>query len=110
MRHHVAWMVAVLGSLVCSAPARAAEVTIGQPITQLLYNGDADYTFFVGANRWGAPSCPNAYYAQLTPAVLGRKQMLAIALAAKQSGATVLFQGACSSDANYFNVTYIIVQ
>ena len=62
MRHHVAWIVAVLGSLACSAPARAEvtiwQVTIWQPITRLLYSGDSDYTFFVGANRWGRTFVP----------------------------------------------------
>lgn len=92
-----------------AGPAWCDEVTIEQPIVELRYNANADYAFFVGASTWGAPSCPNAYYAQVPASVAGRKQLLALATAAKLSGTKVSFQGSCSSDPLYFNAYYIVV-
>jgi len=92
-----------------AGPAWCDEVTIEQPIAELRYNADADYAFFIGAARWGAPSCPNAYAAQVPASLAGRKQLLALAMAAKLSGAKVSFQGNCASDPFYFNVNYIVV-
>lgn len=104
-------VVLTMALLFAAAPARADEFTITQPILQLRYNGDADYAFFVGAARWGAPSCPNAQYAQVAASVAGRKQLLAIALAAKLAGARVNFQGICNAgNPDYFNVNYIVVE
>jgi hypothetical protein len=102
----------VVASTVCICSAQSAlavEVSVTQPIAQLLYDASADYLYMVGSAKWGAPSCPNATYAQVTGNVPGRKQLLAIALAAKASGAQVYFQGTCSHP-NYFDITYIVVQ
>lgn len=103
-------MVVAVGFSVGSSIAVADEATILQPITQLYYNASADYTFVIGANAWGAPSCASAFYVQITNAVAGRKQMLALALAAKQAGTPVRFRGLCSSQSGYFDATYIEVR
>ena len=87
-----------------------AESTISQPISRVLYDGAADYLYFVGSNAWGSPSCPNATYIQVTASVPGRKQIFAAALAAHAAGKVVRFQGVCNSNTNYFDATYIDVQ
>lgn len=96
-------------SMCCAQSVLADEVSVTQPIAQLHYDASADYLYMVGSSTWGAPSCPNATYAQVTATVPGRKQLLAIALAAKSSGARVSFRGTCGNP-NYFDVTYISVQ
>ncbi len=85
-----------------------ADQTIAQPVSKVLYNGSADYTVVVGTSGWGASGC-NAYYVQITNAVAGRDKLLAIILAAHAAGQRVQFQGACTSDPNYFDATYVIV-
>ena len=103
----------VVGSVVALSgfanSAFADEVTISQPITELRYQANADYTYLVGAARWGSPSCPGAYYATIPAGASNAKQLLAIALAAKLAGSAVSFQGTCSGDLMYFNVNYIVV-
>ena len=91
------------------AAALAAESTIGQPINELRYNGDADYAYFVGAAGWGSPSCPAAEFVQIRSGVPGRRQLLVIALVARATGARVAFTGECDANPRYFNATNIIV-
>lgn len=86
------------------------ESTISQPITNVIYDGAADYLYVVGNAAWGAPSCATAYYVQVTATVPGRKQLLAAVLAAHTAGKTVYFQGSCNSNGNYFDATYIVIQ
>jgi hypothetical protein len=84
----------------------AAETTISQPITQIQYDVDDNHLWFVGAQKWGATSCPNATYIRVTNGILGLKELLAIGLAAKASGQSVKFEGNCFSS-DYFNATYV---
>jgi hypothetical protein len=86
----------------------AAEVTISQAITQIQYDANGDHLWFVGAQKWGAPSCPNATYIRIPADVPGRKQLLAIGLAAKAGSQSVRFEGSCHSS-DYFNATYVYV-
>ena len=86
------------------------ETTTSQIISQFLYNGISDHTYFTSTVGWGAPSCPNAIYAEVMPDLPGKKEMLAIGYAAKLSGTPVKFMGSCNpGDSNYFTVTYIFV-
>lgn len=87
----------------------ADETSVTQQITQLNYDANADYLYMIGPSKWGAPSCPTATYAMVTSTVVGRKQLLAIAIAAKSSGALIKLIGTCNGG-DYFNVTYIVVQ
>ena len=101
-----------LGSLGWAANSFSAgnETTTPQTISQFLYNGISDHTYFTSAVGWGAPSCPHAVYAEVMPDLPGKKEMLAIGYAAKLSGTPVRFMGTCNpGDSNYFTVTYIIV-
>jgi hypothetical protein len=84
-----------------------AENTISQPISQFLYDGSADYAYFIGLGSWGT-SC-NATYVQITTGVPFRDKLFAAALAAYAAGKTVTFQGTCSTQTGYFNATYITV-
>jgi hypothetical protein len=90
--------------------AKAAETSASQPIVQLLYNANSDTAYLTSANGWGAPSCPKATYAEIVPSLTGRKQILAIALSAKTTGAIVTLHGTCNAgDLNYFAIHYITV-
>jgi len=84
----------------------AAETTISQPITQIQYDVDDNHLWFLGAQKWGATSCPNATYIRVINGTLGLKELLAIALTAKASGQSLRFEGNCFS-ADYFNATYV---
>lgn len=96
----------LLGTL--GAVPAFADQTNAQPITQVLYNGTSDYTFFIGTGSWTATGC-SAYYAQVLPNLLGKDKLIAIALEAYALGKQVQFQGTCDSQAGYFDVTYITV-
>ena len=87
-----------------------ADTTNTQTIARVLYDGVADYLYVVAPTTWGSPACPNALYVQISPAVAGRKQIMAAVLAAKAAGQQVRFQGACNSNPNYFDANYIDVQ
>src|SRR5215831_17759835 len=96
-----------LAFLICDGVSSvlADEVTISQPIAEFRYQANADYTYLIGPARWRAPSCPGAYYAMIQAGAPNAKQMFAIALAAKASGANVSFQGNCvTSDPMYFAI------
>ncbi|MBT9494365.1 MAG: hypothetical protein IV107_18920 [Paucibacter sp.] len=93
----------------CSGYAWASEWTIAQPIEQINYDGEADYLYIVGAAGWGAPACPNAKYAYVKGSVAGHKQLLALALAAKSTGAKVNMRGECDGS-DYFAATYIVLK
>lgn len=96
---------AVLGS----RQAFAQEWTSPQSISQFLYEGTADLTYITAPAGWGSSTCPAAVYAYMSSAVvIGRKQMWAILLSAKATGAKVQFQGTCYNS-NYFVFTYVIV-
>lgn len=85
-----------------------ADSTITQSITQVRYDGVADYLYFIGSTYWGATGC-NPYYVEVTAGVAGRDKILAIALAAYAAGKTVQFQGTCNANSSYFDATYVIV-
>jgi hypothetical protein len=91
-----------------SARIARAEETTPQTIVQFLYNSENDHAFLTSSSGWGAQSCPKATYAEIMD---GKKQLQAIALAAKLAGAKVKFSGTCNSaDPDYFTVTYIFVE
>ena len=89
--------------------AMAAE-TIAQPIKHYRLDAASNYLYAVGANSWGSAACPNAPYATILPGLVGHKLMFAAIASAHAAGKTVRFVGECSSDPNYFNATYIIVE
>ena len=95
--------------LTYSAASSAAEGTITQVITRIQYDGAGDQTYLVGPSKWGAPSCVNATYGWIPNSVLGRKQILAIALAAQASGKRMSLVGNCHTNKDYFVVTYVYI-
>ena len=72
-----------------------ADQTITQSITQVRYDGVADYLYFIGSTNWIATGC-NPYYVDVTVGVAGRDKILAIAPAAFAVGKTVQFLGTCN--------------
>jgi hypothetical protein len=104
-RSRAAKFLALLGAII-SLPA-LAENTNSQQISQFLYDGSADYAYFIGLGSWGT-SC-NATYVQITAGVPFKDKLFAAALAAYAAGKTVTFQGTCSTQTGYFNATYITV-
>ena len=101
-RHLIALLTAV-----AAAPC-FADATNSQLISQVLYNGSADYLFFIGTGNWVAAGC-NAYYVQVLSTVTGANKILSIALTAYALGKNVQFYGSCDSQAGYFDATYIVV-
>ncbi len=95
----------VLG-LCVPLPAFAVS-TITQQITRVLYDGSADYQYFEATAAWGATGCSSATYVQILPNVPGKQNMLAIVLAAYMAGKTVILQGICDANTNYFDATYV---
>lgn len=87
----------------------AAEATILQQITQIQYDAGGNNLWFVGAQKWGAPSCPNATFIRIPNGTNGLKELLSLAMAAKASGQNVRFEGACHNS-DYFNATYVYVE
>jgi hypothetical protein len=85
-----------------------ADSTNSQPISQVLYNGTADYLFVIGTGSWVASGC-SAYYIQITPSVGGANKILSIAMAAYAMGKNVQFYGTCDAQAGYFDAYYIVV-
>lgn len=85
------------------------EETISQLIGPVNFNGSESTSFYRGASKWGAPSCPNATYVQVRSNVPGYKEILSIALAAKMAGKKVQFWGSCDTDPNYFTAFYVVI-
>lgn len=100
----------LLGALVSPSTVLADEYTVTQKVSQFIYNANADYVFIKGAAPWGAPSCPTATYAQVQNFVLGRRQLLAIILAADLASKRVTFQGSCDAAPGYFNINYVTIE
>lgn len=103
-------VILILSFILASSPY--ADVTKKSKISQVLYNGNADYTFFVSESGWdvkdsGGNILCQPYYVQITNGVQGRDKILSVGLAAKMAGATVDFLGECNSDPTYFNAHYI---
>lgn len=88
----------------------AEEWTVSQALARVKYDASSDSLYFVGAAGWGAGSCPNATYVYIKPDLLGRKQLLAIGLAAHAAGKAVQFLGSCMTDPSYFEARYVITQ
>lgn len=99
-------LVGVLSAMPCALPAG----TITQPITDIQYNASSGVTYFVGPTRWGDPECASATYVRIAPDLLGRKEMLAIALTAKAFGTPVRFSGSCNPDPRYFDAFYVVAE
>jgi hypothetical protein len=106
----ILWTLVLTTLAAIPALASPVESTTMQPISHVLYDGTNDYLYVVGIANWGATSCPGAVYVQVGVSVAGRKQLMAVVLAAKAAGQSVRFQGTCNSNANYFDATYIDVQ
>lgn len=87
--------------------AISLETTVNQKIINVNYDGAGNSLYFIGGQRWGAPSCPNAPFIYIPSTVSGRKEILSIALAAKVSDKPVRFLGTCY-DSYYFAATYIV--
>lgn len=105
----------ILGAIVFSISISAvAETTNKTTISQVLYNGNVDFLYFIADSGWvvkdgsGNTLC-SPYYVQIISSVPGRDKLLSIALAAKFAGAEVDFIGACATDPSYFNAYYIRV-
>ncbi len=96
--------------LILASISASAETTVFQSIGPINYNGNDNISFFRGDQKWGAAGCPNATYVQVKSDVLGRNEILSIALSAKMAAKRVQFWGACDTDTNYFNAFYIIVE
>lgn len=92
----------------------SADATKKSKIKRVLYNGQADYTFFISESGWDASDSEGnvlctPYYVQVTSGVLGRDKLLSLGLAAKMAGMEVDFIGECDANPNYFNAHYIRV-
>jgi hypothetical protein len=85
-----------------------AESTISQEITQIQYNAGGNNLYFVGALKWGAPSCPNATFILIPNGANGFKELMAIGMSTKAIGQKVRFEGSCHS-ADYFYGTYVYI-
>jgi hypothetical protein len=103
------WARVLIGvcGLAWGAAARADQ-TNTQLITHVLYNGTADYAFFIGTGPWAATGC-SAFYAQLPNTQPGKKELLAIIMTAYSLGKRVSFQGSCNSNPTYFDIFYVTV-
>jgi hypothetical protein len=101
--------IAVALCMLALSTAAFAEYTATQTITRFQFDPSGENYYFVGAAKWGAPSCPNATYVWFSPTLPNYKQMFAILYAAKMSGSSVQFSGYCSSDLDYFIPTYVFV-
>ena len=88
-----------------------AESTAVRTIKSVNIDGEESRFYFV-ANEgpWLAPGCENATYVYILSSTLGKKEILAAALAAKMAGAGVKFLGECFTHPDYFVGTYIIVE
>jgi hypothetical protein len=94
-----------------SAPVQAADSRI-QQITTLQYRDDFKALYIKGVQGWGAPSCPNATWAIVTDLTTnpGRKNLVALAMLAKATGAQVIVAGECAPwDGDVFLVSLIAV-
>jgi hypothetical protein len=86
-----------------------AGTTNAQIITHVLYDGDADYAYFVGQSSWTTPEGCSSYYATLAGTQPGKEKLLAIVLAAHAAGRRVSFRGDCTGHPNYLHLTYVTV-
>jgi len=59
---------------------------------------------------WGAPSCPTAFFVQLTPEVEGYSEILATMLTARAAELPVRIDGSCSTNPAFFNISRIRLQ
>ena len=100
----------VLVLMMSPSTVLADEYTVTQKVSQFRYDANADYVFIKGAAPWGAPSCPSATYAQVQNFVSGRRQLLAIVLAANLASKRVTFQGSCDAAPGYFNINYVTIE
>ena len=79
-------------------------------ISEIKIDGDDGYYYFTSTGGWGASGCENAIYAYFIPEQVEDKHaILSVALAAKMSGAQVLFTGGCDNS-QYFQATEIWVR
>ncbi len=92
----------------------SADTTRKSMIKMVLYNGTADYLWFISDTGWdvtdgdGNVLC-TPYYVQVTSSVAGRDKIMSIGLAAKMARSEVDFIGECSTNPSYFNAYYIRV-
>lgn len=86
----------MLASLFCStfssATAALGEATISQLVDELHYEKSTGYSYFIGENAWGAPSCPDAVWVRVNPDANSDK-FLATVIAMKVAGIPVTFLG-----------------
>ena len=80
----------------------------------VLYNGTADYLWFVSDTGWNVTDGDGnilctPYYVQITSSVAGRDKIMSMGLAAKMTKSEVDFIGECATDPSYFNAYYIRV-
>lgn len=102
---------ALLGvSLLVASQAHSQEFTAERNIglVDVFTNGNVLIIPDVSGG-WGAPSCPSAFFVQLTPAVEGYSEILATVLTARAAGLPVRVDGACGAP-NFFNITRIRIQ
>ena len=87
-----------------------ADTTIAQPVKQVLYDGNADYAYFIGQAGWTTTnnSC-SPYYAQIPASVTQRTKLLSVIMTAYAMGKKVQFSGTCDSNPSYFDVTYVTI-
>ena len=104
----------IAGLLLLTSIVSFADVTKKSTIRQVLYNGNADFLWFVSDTGWdvldrdGNILC-RPYYVQVKSSVAGRDKILSIGLAAKMARSEVDFIGECSADPAYFDAFYIRV-
>ena len=108
-------MLRIICVIICLATAvgAVAEQTAAKSIERVQISASSNGTtasyYFVNTSGWGATTCPNAMYVQITESYAGSKAMLSMALTAKSTNAEVTFLGECYDD-NYFKANYMILE
>jgi hypothetical protein len=100
---------ALAALLALSLPAHADEWTGSRPIASMRVDGRTTDTtvYFETQTSWAAAGCPNAKFV-FVHNNSALKEILAVGLTAKTSGATVRFVGNCQ-DSDHFEASYIIL-
>lgn len=110
MKSGVREVLILMTLVLATSIAFANEVTNTQKIVRVQYDGSGEHLYIVGDAKWSSQSCPNATYVWIPPDLPGRKEILAIALAAYMSGKDVEFHGVCGANPDYFKASYIVVK
>lgn len=103
--------VVLLGAAACASAYAAEETSQYRTIERIQYSAASKTIYFVAKpTGWGAPSCPNATYAQAAESETpGVNTLTSLVMQAKASGTTVAFIGTCAG-ADYFKVNYVIAK